>query len=78
VDVVSPEIIILNKWLSQNIGNKPLFEVYTPHITVGYVKKGLGEKLSGCRYFRDVSFDIKELFVSYNMGAYKEKVKLKP
>ena len=56
VDIESPELLALNKKISDNLKVTDTFPDYNPHTTIAYVKKGEGKK-----YVGDKSFEGKEV-----------------
>jgi 2'-5' RNA ligase len=63
-DVESPALFKLNKWCKDNFEYTSAHKDYHPHVTIAYVKKGMGKK-----YKRTMSksfeFDITELVYSH-------------
>lgn len=74
VEVLNKEVKDLHKNISQSIKSSNKFPVYLPHITIAYVKKGLGDQFLNDKYFVGQEFKIVELVLSYNLtdkGAFK-------
>lgn len=65
----NPLIIELNKRLC-NLPNSNEFPEYKPHITIAYVKKGLGKKYVNTEYSSTIS-DIHHIVYSNNHKEYK-------
>ena len=59
IDIKSPELHRLNKMISKNFEVTDTHPSYIPHITIAYLKKGLGEKFDGRNDFegKKVFFD---------------------
>jgi len=51
LDIESPQLRKLNKVISDNFQVTDTHPEYIPHITIGYVKKGLGKKYDGRKDF---------------------------
>lgn len=47
IDVNSPDLYSLNRFLGQKLDHTDTFPKYIPHITIGYLLPGLGKKYSG-------------------------------
>jgi hypothetical protein len=75
LDLESKKIVDLNRNLGQSIKNTPRFSIYVPHVTIAYVKKGLGEKYRGNKYFEGTKFLIDDLVYSHKCG-HKHNLKL--
>jgi 2'-5' RNA ligase len=59
IDVKSPEMLRLNKIISNSFEVTDSYPTYRPHTTVAYVKKGCGKLFDGCPDFegRKLSLD---------------------
>ena len=44
VDVEGPQLRALNKRLMDEFGTSSEFKEYKPHLTIAYLKKGMGKK----------------------------------
>jgi len=75
IEVVNQTILNLNQRLSKNICNTPRFPLYIPHVTIAYVKKGLGDQYVNNTYFEGQQFNIIELQLSHKSGQ-KHIIKL--
>lgn len=80
IEIKNDEIRKLNSNISKNIKFNDFYMIYTPHITICYLKKGMGEKFLGSKYFNDKSFHVGELIYSFpenqikfNLGAKNDK-----
>jgi 2'-5' RNA ligase len=71
ISVVSPDLVRLNKIISDNLDHTDTF-TYTPHVTLGYVKPGAGQKYVGRKDFAGTKVKIKEILFSGN--DYRETV----
>jgi hypothetical protein len=47
IDVLSPDLHRLNRLIAENLPNTDKYPVYKPHITVAYMKPGLGQACVG-------------------------------
>lgn len=47
IDVSSPDLVRLNKLIASSLANTTTHPIYHPHITLAYVKSGLGEQYAG-------------------------------
>lgn len=56
VDVISPQIVMLNGVVSDACEHTDTHPEYVPHCTIAYVASGLGEKYSGLTDFEGESF----------------------
>lgn len=68
----NPLLIELNRRLS-NLPNSNEFPEYKPHITIAYVKKGLGRKYANSEYSSTIS-DIHHIVYSNNHKEYKFEI----
>ena len=75
LDLLGKDILELNKNLGQSIKNTPRFPKYVPHVTIAYVKKGLGEKYLNNKYFDGTKFQIDDIVYSHKCG-HKYNLKL--
>lgn len=55
VAVSSPDLVALNQRLSDSLENTNTYPVYIPHLTLGYLKKGLGKQYLGDKRFYGMS-----------------------
>lgn len=53
IDVKSPELMALNKRISEAIPHEDSYPTYVPHVTVAYVKKGTAGHIDGDDPFKD-------------------------
>lgn len=56
VDVLSKELEALNKLICQMLPHTDTFPVYVPHVTVAYLKPGMGAKYVGSSFLAGESF----------------------
>ena len=73
LDIHSLELHKLNKLVSK-IKNTSTYKNYIPHLTIAYVKKGLGEKYTKKNMFKDLEFEVTEVVFSASSGK-KTKIK---
>jgi len=68
IDVDSPELHSLNATLSDGLPHTDTYPVYKPHVTVAYVKKGLGTQYAGRRDLDGASVRASHLTFSPTKG----------
>jgi|APGre2960657373_1045057.scaffolds.fasta_scaffold00038_29 2'-5' RNA ligase len=78
VEITNNDIIDVNKKLSKNIDFDNFYSFFIPHVTICYMKKGIGEKFLGNKYFNGKSFNVRELIYSspenqikFSLGDFK-------
>ena len=64
IEVISPELVRLNKLISRNIECTDTHPRYNPHVTIAYVKPGEGRKYVGADDFDGDVFTASELVFS--------------
>jgi 2'-5' RNA ligase len=74
LDIHSLELHKLNKLVSK-VKNTSKYKEYIPHLTIAYVKKGLGEKYKKKNMFKGEEFEVTELTFSSSNGK-KTVIKL--
>jgi hypothetical protein len=72
ISVVSPDLIQLNKIISDNFEHTDSHPEYIPHCTLAYVKPGAGQKYVGRKDFAGTKIVINEILFSGN--DYRETV----
>lgn len=60
IDVLSKELRELNKLISDNLENEDKYLIYKPHLTLAYLKKGMGNK-----YKNNNQFEGKQIKFNY-------------
>jgi hypothetical protein len=68
IQIPGDEIHRLHRGLSLGIRNISKFPAYIPHVTIAYLKKGMGEKYLNDTYFEGQKFWIRELLFSHKSG----------
>ena len=71
IDVQSPRLCELNKLFS-TLPNSDTHPDYFPHLTIAYVKKGVGEKYSGKEEFAGINFKVDCLYFKSSTGDSKK------
>jgi len=61
VSVYSDALTKLNKALSANLETQDSHPTYNPHITIAYIKSGLGKKYTGGNEFKGVKFSFDKI-----------------
>ena len=56
INITSPALRKINKALSDGLATKDSFSIYRPHVTLAYVKKGIGKEYKSRKTFDGVSF----------------------
>lgn len=70
VEVHSPDLHWLNKQLAESVEHTDTHPKYTPHITLGYVKTGLGKHYAGMKDLDGEEFDANEVVFSDLNGKH--------
>lgn len=73
IDVYSQDLRELNKELESQIKHKSKYPVYTPHVTIAYVKKGKGWKYRGNKKWEGKQFTCNHVVFSSKNGG-KERI----
>ncbi len=76
IDVMGSYLFHLNRTLKENVHNSQVFPSYKPHVTIAYVKKGVGRELVGSNAFKGISWKTNSLVFSSKMGG-KTPIRLK-
>jgi hypothetical protein len=71
--VVSKDLNKLHKFFKNNFENNESFDTYSPHVTIAYVKKGLGKKFV-TNNFEPIELESTQF--TYSLGKGLEKVKI--
>lgn len=66
IDVQSPELIELNKKISDNFKHTNTYLDYIPHITIAYVKPGQEKEYIGCNNFENIEIIFNSVIFSGN------------
>ncbi len=56
IEVVSPDLVVLNNILHKNVKYTNKYGEYHPHVTIAYVKKGKGWKYTGLSQWENQEF----------------------
>jgi len=72
IEVDSPKLHEFNKFISDHFDHTDTFPVYIPHITLGYLKPGLGKKFDGNKTFYGKRVKLEEALFSGN--DYRETI----
>lgn len=75
IGVDSSDLVALNEKLRKNVQHTNKHGAYQPHITVAYVKKGLGWKYNGMAEFDGEIFTANHVIFSSRSGT-KERIPL--
>jgi 2'-5' RNA ligase len=76
--VRSPELHRLNKIVASNCAHTNKFPTFQPHVTIAYIKKGKGWKLSGDKTFDGKLFHAEEIMFSPRNNTKKIAIRLSP
>ena len=66
IDVKSPQLHEFNKFISNKFDHTDSYPTYQPHITLAYLKPGLGKKYSGIKKFEGIEVKLEETIFSGN------------
>ncbi len=64
VDIISPDLVKMNKKISQNFEVTDTHPKYHPHCTIAYVKKGCGKPFDGNDLFEGIKMELDEITFS--------------
>ena len=74
VEITNDAIKKINQNLGNSIEHNPYYSIYLPHVTICYLKKGLGEKLLNNTYFEGKTFTVQDLIFSHQGKEHKFKL----
>lgn len=77
IEVYSPYLSRINKFLRDNVEYENDFPSYKPHVTLCYLKKGMGKELVGDKRFAGMKFTFKTFLYS-DENRRKESVPMTP
>lgn len=72
IEVESGELEKLHYEIEKNVDVNSTYPTYKPHVTVGYIKKGAGDKFVGDEEFKGKTFKVTEIDFSPSDGLDKK------
>jgi 2'-5' RNA ligase len=69
INVTSKQLNDLNKVLKDELSHKNLYPIYSPHVTIAYVKKGRAKSLEDDSFFAGKKFPVKQVVFSSKNGS---------